>query len=192
MTLRKYIVGALLLAILLLQPLAAPAAEPARWTADDSSGELSFTAWYEDEAVSGRFQRFRVSVAVEASDRPPSGLEVEVDTGSADMNDREVNAELLESEWFDVANFPTATFRSSDIRASGGGYVAAGVLQIKGVERPLDLPLDWRVEDGAAQLWGNLKLSRRDWQVGTGEWSSDAALADRVEVRFRVNLTAPR
>lgn len=182
----------LLLASPLLGPSPAAAQEPAQWQATPANGELSFSAWYEGEAVTGRFRRFEVRVTMDESGRAPVALEVEVETGSADMNDREVNAELAEPEWFDVANFPAASFRSSDIRLSGERYIATGVLRIKGIEHPLELPLAWDERGGTTLLTGQVNLSRHDWQIGTGEWSGDTALADRVEVRYDLKLNAVR
>jgi polyisoprenoid-binding protein YceI len=117
---------------------------------------------------------------------------VEVKVGSADMNDREINAELVEPDWFNVASFPLAVFTSNQIRRGESGYLARGTLQLKGIERPLEIPLDWRRDGDSATLAGTATLSRQDWQVGAGEWASNASLSDRVELRYRVVLTSGR
>jgi polyisoprenoid-binding protein YceI len=154
--------------------------------ADDS--ELVFTAYYEGEALPGRFERFRVELETGEGAREPRALVVEVETGSADMRDREINAEIAEPEWFDIRTYPVARYESDSIRAEGDGYVASGRLRLKGVERSLEIPLELTWDDGGIGLSGSVRLSRQDWRIGTGEWSADASLSERVDLRWRVDL----
>jgi polyisoprenoid-binding protein YceI len=105
------------------------------------------------------------------------------------MKDREVNAEIVEPDWFDAQAFPTANFESRDIRPAESGFLAIGRLRLKGIEQPLEIPLDWRPEGETATLSGSVALSRQAWDVGTGEWSNNASLSDRVDVRWRVTLS---
>jgi polyisoprenoid-binding protein YceI len=104
------------------------------------------------------------------------------------MNDGEVNQELAEPEWFGTAAYPAARFVSDDIVPADGGFLARGQLRIKGVERPLEVPFAWRPDGRQGRLTGAVELSRLAWQVGAGEWASDASLADRVRVSFDVDM----
>jgi polyisoprenoid-binding protein YceI len=104
------------------------------------------------------------------------------------MNDREINAEIAEPEWFDAQAFPDASFESRAIRPADEGFLASGQLRIKGIEQALEIPLAWTHEGGTATLSGSSTLSRQAWQVGTGEWSNNASLSDRVDLRYRVTL----
>lgn len=163
------------------------------WLSRAADSELLFSAWYEGEELPGRFADFEARVQLNDAGDGPRSLVVEVQVGSADMNDREINAELAEPDWFHAASFPIAEFASSEIqRTATGGYVATGRLRLKGIEKPVELPLEWRRDGDSATLSGSLLLLRRNWQVGVGEWASDASLADRVEVRYRVTLEPGR
>lgn len=172
-------------ALLLLAPAALRAAN---WISVTADSELRFAAYYEGERLPGRFESFTVSLKTAAGADAPTALTVEVDTGSADMNDREINAEIDEPEWFAVEAFPAARFESDEIRPSAEGYVAAGRLRLKGVERPLEIPLSWSRDGDSARLSGSIRMSRQAWRIGTGEWSGDASLSDRVDVEWRVRL----
>ncbi|MGK2924299.1 MAG: YceI family protein [Lysobacterales bacterium] len=165
------------------------AADPGQWTLVAADSELTFSAYYEGEELPGRFTRFAVTLETSSETGEPTALLVEVQAASADMNDREVNAEIVEPAWFDAQAFPIASFASQDIQpAENDGFLATGRLGIKGIEQPLKIPLNWTREGDRAILTGSVRLSRLDWQVGTGEWSNDASLADRVDVRWRVTL----
>jgi polyisoprenoid-binding protein YceI len=187
----KFAIAFACTAALLLTAATAYPGEP-RWISRASGSELAFSAWYEGEELPGRFERFEARLAVDESSGDPQALTVEVDVGSVDMNDRQINEELSEPEWFDAATFPQAAFSSDAIRRVGQAYLAAGQLRIKGIEKPLEIPLEWRRDGDSATLSGAVTLMRRDWQVGSGEWASDASLADRVELRYRVTLTPAR
>lgn len=163
-------------------------AGPAQWSSVAADSQLTFAAYYEGEELPGRFATFTVRLEVEEATGNPCALFVEVEVGSADMNDREINAEIVEPDWFDARAFPTASYESSHIRPAENGFLASGGLRIKGIEQALELPLDWRQEGRTATLSGSITLSRQAWQVGTGEWSNNASLADRVDVRYRVTL----
>jgi polyisoprenoid-binding protein YceI len=165
-------------------------AADAHWQSSIESSELSFSAWYEGEEIPGRFSRFSVTLTTDAATGEPVALSVEIDVASADMNDDEINRELAEPEWFDSAAFPAARFAAANIQPSGAGYMAAGRLRIKDIERLLEVPFDWRTDGDLATLTGSVELSRLAWQVGVGEWSSDASLAERVRVKFDLQLLA--
>lgn len=160
----------------------------ANWHSIAENSELVFTAYYEGEALPGRFERFRVELDTDDLAGEPRTLVVEVETGSADMQDREINEEIAEPEWFDTGAYPVARFESDSIRVAGDGYVASGRLHLKGVERSLEIPLELTVGDDGIGLSGSIRLSRQDWHIGTGEWSADASLSERVDVRWRVEL----
>lgn len=179
-------------ALALLVSAGTALADGNQWRSTAAGSELAFSAWYEGEELTGHFEVFAVRVELDEGGAEPVALKVEVTVDSADMKDREVNEELKEPDWFDAASFPTAVFASSEIRAADSGYVATGHLLLKGIDRPLEIPLNWRRDGDSATLSGMIALSRRDWQIGAGEWSSDASLSDRVELRYTVTLTPER
>ena len=185
MKLARYAALALLLQ---MTALGAAGAGGESWVSQAAESELAFSAWYDGEELTGAFKDFDVRLLLDENRSGPAALEVEVRVGSADMNDREINEELLEPEWFDGASFPLATFSSTAIRPAASGFVANGQLRLKGLARDLEIPLEWQRDDKRARLAGSVILSRRAWQVGTGEWASEASLADRVEVRYEVTL----
>ncbi|MFV8816796.1 YceI family protein [Haliea sp. E17] len=170
-----------------LAALSREATAACRWQAVQDGSELSFTATYAGQAMTGRFSSFDVAIDCDPGGRP-TALLVSVDTGSADMQDDEANAELQQPDWFDVSKFPRASYRSEHIAPAGAAYLATGHLTLKGLQVELQLPFDWQVDGDAAVLEGEVELSRTRWHVGSGEWATDTDLADAVAVRYRVQL----
>lgn len=188
----RFALGAICLVLTLLADVQSGFADEVQWRSTAANSELAFSAWWENTELPGRFADFTARVQVDDNGSDPAALTVEVEVGSADMNDREINEELAGPDWFHASSFPLAVFASNDIRRRESGYLAAGTLRLKGIERPLEIPLDWKRDGNSATLSGTVTLSRQDWQVGSGEWASNASLADRVELRYRAVLIPDR
>ncbi len=179
---------ALLLATWLL-PMISPPLLAAGWTSLAEPSELRFVARWEDQPLNGRFSRFIVTVETDDSGLTPERLRVEVDVGSADMNDREINDELTQPDWFYVERFPKAVFQSEQISpGDSGGLLAPGTLELKGIRESTSVPFTWQLREGEAELSGAMTLSRGAWSIGMGEWENDDTIADNVELEFRVVL----
>jgi len=160
-----------------------------RWQSITARSELQFIAYYENQPLEGRFGRFIVSLSTDEKSGQPALLRVEVDVTSADMNDREINDELSQADWFDSGTFPQAIFAShSIVQISEGQFTARGALTLKGIELALDVPFNWQAKENSAEIGGSMQLSRLAWKIGLGEWSGEDIIADTVQLKFKVDL----
>jgi polyisoprenoid-binding protein YceI len=113
-----------------------------------------------------------------------------VDTGSATMGARETDAELPKPVWFNVAQFPQATFESSTIKALGGGkFDVAGKLTIKGTSVNVSVPVVLTQSGTTTTATGVLPIKRLAFKIGDGEWADTSMVADEVQVKFKLALT---
>ena len=69
-------------------------------------------------------------------------VEASIDVASIDTHDDTRDEHLRGTDFFDVANSPTITFRSTRLEQVGGDYRLHGDLTIKGTTRPISLDLD--------------------------------------------------
>jgi polyisoprenoid-binding protein YceI len=165
----------------------------AQWQMDASASRLEFFITYTGQEAAGSFQRFTTQLDFDAADPSQGQLVVTVDVTSADMDSAEINEAMAAAEWFDYADFPEARF--SSIRLIVGDndhYHAIGALQLKGIEKDIDVPFSWRETEGnpdrSAVLSGELKLDRGDFGIGSGEWASGDMIGLAVTLRFEVHL----
>jgi polyisoprenoid-binding protein YceI len=105
--------------------------------------------------VKGRFASFSGTVTV-ADDPLASAVEVEIDTASIDTRDEQRDGHLRSPDFFDVAQFPTATYRSTGVRQQGGRWAVDGELTISGVTRPVTL--DLTVDGVGGDPWGGTRV----------------------------------
>ena len=179
----------LLLFVAVLQLAAACPAQAADWTMEAGKSRLEFTATFERTAAPGVFKQFDARMRFDP-DKPAEGrLDVTIVVNSADMNSADVNKAISGAEWFDFARFPRAEFHAEDIRRTDAGrYLARGTLDLKGVQRRVEVPFTWTGTGNTARIDGELVVRRSDFGIGTGEWAATNIIGADVKIRFSVGL----
>jgi polyisoprenoid-binding protein YceI len=121
----------------------------------------------------GRFTEFRASVVTPPDPRRASVLATIV-AASFDTNDAGRDEATKGADWLAVDDFPTATYRSTRVRASGpGAVVVEGELTLRGITRPVDLHVEVggfvQLPSGrtVAGFTGHAEINRLDFEVGT-------------------------
>jgi polyisoprenoid-binding protein YceI len=147
---------------------------PGIWNVDASHSTIGFTARHlMVTKVRGRFSTFSGALTI-AANPLESSLEASVDIASVSTGDAGRDGHLTSPDFFDAAQFPTMTLKSTSIVADGDDYLLNGDLTIKGVTKPVTFELEF---DGVAtDPWGNTKagfsaeaeINRKDWGL---EWN---------------------
>lgn len=118
-----------------------------------------------------------------------SAAKVEVTFNVADMSTTfaPFAKHLSSADFFDAAKFPTATFTSTSVRASGDGAKISGNLTIKGITKPVTLdakfygagsnPMTKKLNIGFS---ATTSIKRSDFGVG----AYAPAVADQVDLRI--------
>ena len=161
----------------------------ADWRMEPATSRLEFTATYQGEPAPGQFKQFDTKLRFDPAKSTKNELVVTVKLTSFDMGSAELNDAVRGPEWFDLAKFTQAEFRSTDIKPAGPGrYIAHGTLDLKGTKRPVELPFRWKADGKNATLTGELTLDRTAFGIGTGEWAAGDPIAVAVKVSFDVRL----
>ena len=171
----------------------ATAAKPARaWVMLHQKSTITFKPTQLGKAFTGHFGVFAASIFFSPDNLAGSSVYVDVHmtTASTGASDRDQN--LMSAEWFDVARFPDAIFKSTAFHKVGANaYTADGILTIKGVSLPVQLPFTVifsRNPDGGeiATADGSLTLDRSKFNIGTGQWKATDIIASQVPVFFHI------
>lgn len=166
-----------------------PLAVQAQQAIVPAQSEVAFTSRQMGVPVEGRFKRFSAQVAFDPAKLATSKIAFTVDTGSANIS-REANAELPKSEWFNVAQFPQASFTSSSIkRLDANRFEVAGKLSIKGVSSDVVMPVTLTQTGATTVASGAFPIKRLSFRIGEKEWADTSMVADEVQVKFRIALT---
>jgi polyisoprenoid-binding protein YceI len=121
--------------------------------------------------VKGKFSGLSGVLRLDESDYAHSTVEVSIPTASVKTVDETLDAHLKNEDFFDVEKYPTLTFKSTNIRSTGGhDYAVTGDLTIRGVTKSVVLSAN-DVSEPSNDPWGNVriglsgstKINRRDF-----------------------------
>lgn len=156
---------------------------------DYSRSQITFTSRQMNVPVEAKFNKFTAQVSFDPAKPEASKAAIEIDVASFDIGNDEINGEVQKKEWFDVKNFPRASFVSSSVRALGGGrYEVRGPLAIKGRTHDITAPFSVRTDAGGGSVFeGAFSIRRLQYNVGEGVWKHTDVVADEVQIRFRLH-----
>ncbi len=126
--------------------LAAPLAfaQTTTWVPDKAHSEVDFSVLHMSlSSVRGRFGNIGGTVVLASPDIAKSTVNVTIDVGTVDTGVAPRDNDLKSANFFDVAQFPTATFTSTSVTSSGAGHLTvAGNLTLHGVTKPVVLDVE--------------------------------------------------
>ena len=157
--------------------------------ADRSS--IAFVSKQMNVPVEGAFKKFTAHIALDPA-RPEAGsAQIEIDLAGIDAGSAEANDEVKGKNWFNVREFPKASFVSATVKALGGGrFEANGKMSIKGKTVEMRASFTARQEKDALILDGVFPLKRLDYGIGSGIWGDTSVVADEVQIKFHFQVNA--
>lgn len=141
------------------------------WAVDPVHAHVGFVGrHFGFSRVRGRFTGVDGAVHV-AENLAESSIEVTIDMTTVDSGSADRDEHLRSADLFDVARYPTATFRSTRIETAGSDGKVTGDLTIKGRTRPVTLDVEYLGH--ARDPWDNERaifsatasINREDWDV---------------------------
>ena len=125
-----------------LLALAAPLAlaQTSTWAPDKAHSEVNFSVLHMSLSnVRGRFAVVGGTVNYNEKNVTRSTVNFTIDVASVDTGVSPRDSDLKSTNFFDVSQFPTATFVSTSVAKVSGGLTVAGNLTLHGVTRPVVL-----------------------------------------------------
>ena len=167
-------------------PATAPAAAAHYVQAAGSS--LGFTFEQAGAQNNGAFKQFATTFDYDANNLAASKLDVKVQIGSLDTQDKDRDSTLASADLFDVQKYPTAHYTAGSLAKGANGVEAVGKLTIRNVTKDLRVPLTIRPAGGGLELSGTVTIKRLDFGVGQGEWKTTESVGDAVKLTYKVVL----
>ena len=148
--------------------------------------------------VRGEFTKVTGSAAIDPADLSQSTVEVEIDANSVNTREPQRDDHLRSADFFDVANYPTLSFRSTRIKSNGPDNLKiTGDLTIHGVTKEVTFEAEGPTPP-VKDLWGNIragitastKINRRDFDLrfnGLTE-TGGVVVGDEVKITLDAEL----
>jgi polyisoprenoid-binding protein YceI len=154
------------------------------YTPKDDGSKVHFSIKNFGVATGGDFTGLSGTIKYDPNNLATADFNVSVDANSIDTDIEARDKDLRKSSYFDVANHPRLTFKSTKVtKTNKADYLYMfGNITIKGVTREIKFPFKATAKDGGYLFEGNFKLNRRDFGVG----GSSLSLADELTVTLSV------
>ena len=140
-------------------------------------------------AIGGTFDNWNATLTFTSTDVTTGVLDVEIQAASVDTGSGMKDSKLKSSDFFDAANNPLITFKSTNISQTGPNtFEVDGNFTIRGVTRLEKLTLTVSgVGTGSGQIKGTLYFDRKDYGMNSG--IPFIKIANRVEVNVDLKGT---
>lgn len=125
-----------------MQSGAIPGYVSGTWDIDPIHSEIGFVVRHlVVSKVRGRFDAFQGTIVL-AEDPLRSTAEATIDAVSINTNQQQRDDHVRSADFFDAANHPHITFRSTGVRPDEGTFLLDGELTIRGTTRAVTLDLE--------------------------------------------------
>ena len=169
-------------------------AQTSTWVPDKAHSEVDFTVLHMGISnVHGRLGNIGGTIVVNDSDITKSTINITIDVSSVDTGVSMRDNDLKSDHFFDVAQFPTATFVSTAVAKSCAGLTVNGNLTLHGVTKPVTLAVEGPT--GPAQgmdkkphegFTASVTLSRTAFGVGAN--MPTGMVADQIKLTIDLDL----
>ena len=147
---------------------------------------LAFATQYDGETFTGTFPGFATTLSFDPANLAASKLDVVIPLAGAKTGNDDRDGTLRGTDFFDVSKFAQARYTATKFRSLGDGrYAADGVLELRGVRKPVTLSFTW-TPGKAPVLAGKATVKRLDFGVGGGDWADTSLIPDEVAISTRV------
>jgi len=161
------------------------------WEIDLARSSLTFNLRHiVVQQIRGQFERWGGTLLINRREPSLSSVRIWVDLASIATDDAERDAHVRSPEFLDVARFPRAVFRSTEVRVGDGEILVKGKLDLHGIVRDIEMrAIAGAVETGADVQTRSAYNARGtiDRQAFGLHWNQDldiggVVVGDQVEI----------
>jgi polyisoprenoid-binding protein YceI len=169
------------------------------WVLDPAHTRLGFSVRHAMvTTVRGQFGTFDGTLVLDGDDPANSRAEVTIQTASIDTGSADRDNHLRSPDFFDAENYPTLTFRATDVVAHDDeDFEMSGLLTLHGVSQPVTIKAEY--QGVVTDPWGNQRIGfSGDTQVNRKDFGLNwnAALeaggvlvGEKVKIHLDVSAT---
>ena len=169
------------------------------YTIDPSHTTIGFTARHAMVTkVRGHFGEFEGTARVDTATPANSSVKITIQSASVTTGNEQRDGHLRTPDFFDIENYPEATFVSTGVERDGTEWNITGDLTINGVTKPITIPFE---ETGSAKdPFGNLRIgfegavsiNRTDWNLkfNAALETGGVLVSEKVGLEFDISAIA--
>jgi len=147
--------------------------------------QVNFTYQQMGVSLDGTFEKFEGNLSFDTENPEAATASVSIPLASVDTGTSEGNDEVAGKSWFNLAEFPNASFESTQVKAlDNGQFQVSGTLSIKGSSKDIEFPATFKEDGNKGTFAGEFTINRGDFAIGEGMWAKYDIVANEVTIRF--------
>ncbi len=170
------------------------------WQIDNTHSQVTFSVRHMMvTTVKGQFNVLSGKLEIDEQHPENSWVEAEVDAASIDTRDERRDGHLRSPDFFDAANYPTITFKSTKVEAVGDHeYRVSGDLTLHGVTRQVTFDAEYsgQLKDPygmqRAGLSAKATINRKDFGLSWDQALESGGVLVGDKVTIEIDLAAVR
>jgi polyisoprenoid-binding protein YceI len=167
----------------------APTAAPRAYSVAPENSSIDFIGSKVTGSHKGGFKKFDGQIAVDNGHVANTGNKVVIDMTSIWTDTDRLTGHLKTPDFFNVAQFPTATFETISVADQGTNAMVTGNLTLHGITKQISFPAQVQVTDDTVSLNAEFAINRFDFDVKFPGKPDDLI---RKEVVLKLNVKAPK
>jgi polyisoprenoid-binding protein YceI len=170
-------------------------AETARYDVDPDHSIVEFkVAHMVISKTTGHFKDYTGFIEMDPDAGTVKAIEATIKTASVTTNQEKRDTHLRNSDFFDVAKYPTMVYKMKSYKKSGDGYTAIGDLTLRGVTK--EMTLTGNLTGVTKDPWGNTragftaegKVNRKDFGMVWNNTLDGGGLIVGDEVLIKLDI----
>jgi polyisoprenoid-binding protein YceI len=166
------------------------------WELDPSHTSIEFSVRHMmATTVKGQFEKVKGTLELDDKDITKSTVEVTIDVASVNTHEQKRDGHLKSPDFFDVAKFPTATFKSTKVQKAGKNKLkVTGDLTLHGITKPVVLEVEGPSQPYATPFGTTVrgihatgKIDRKDFEISWNKALDSGGLLVGNEVSLDLN-----
>lgn len=151
------------------------------------------TVSFEGSKVTGKhaggFKKVEGSVTVPDGNLEMASVDLTIDMTSVWSDSEKLTGHLKAPDFFDVATFPTSTFKSTAIKKDGDGYKVSGELALHGVTQAITFPAQMSLDGDTLSTKAEFDIDRTLWGIKY-PGKPDNLIRNEVVIKFDLKAQA--
>lgn len=144
--------------------------------------EQDHSIQFNTKKVKGEFKTFSGDIQFDNNNLDNSYFDVIIDVNSIKTGNFLKNKHAKGKDWFNTKEFPTINFSSKSIKKSASGYMVNGTLEMRGVQKEIEIPFTF--SDNVFK--GSLTVNRTDYAIG-----KTTGMSKKVGHEITIDIAVP-
>lgn len=167
-----------------------------KWIVDAAHSDVQFKIKHlVISTVTGAFNEFEGNVETDGDNFEGANVHFEIKTESVDTKQKDRDAHLRSSEFFDTAQFPKIIFDSTSFSKAGSDeYTLEGELEMHGVRKPVKLQVEYGGvgQDGYGNTKAGFevtgKVNRKEFGLTYNALTETGGLTLGEDIKLIINI----